>query len=126
MFDYTPEEPKMNKVSSGLLAMNKAKAERNCRQLSKQNSVASHTATVSNDLDQEEDRFFEEGFERKPHTLFHQDSLVPRTTRSHEIVNPTFVDSSFFLVEEFWESKVLKMVTNVLLKVNIYAYKSQN
>lgn len=70
MMDYSPEVPKMNKVSSGLLAMNQAKAERCIHHLSKQNSVASHTATVSNDIEQDEDRDFEHGFEQRPHSLF--------------------------------------------------------
>lgn len=35
MMDYSPEVPKMNKVSSGLLAMNQAKAERCIHHLSK-------------------------------------------------------------------------------------------
>ena len=52
--NYAPDSPNLNKVSSGLLAMNKARADRCSHHLSRQNSFASHTATVSNDIDHDE------------------------------------------------------------------------
>jgi len=79
--------------------MQQAQAER----MSKHDSVASHTATVSNEAHQEEERAFEQALDRQP-SLFHQDSLIassyiPRATRSHQHINPAWITSSIFQQE---------------------------
>lgn len=93
--DFEMDQPKFNQVASGLLAMNKARAdnERSAHLLSRKNSLASHTATVSNDVEFPEDRDI---YEMKPQSLFFQDSLIPRP-RSDKAIKSLNVDQMFVL-----------------------------
>jgi len=85
MMNYAHVKPDYNKVASGYLIMNQAKADRCAQNLSRQNSIASHTATISNDVDQDEDRDL---VEMRPQALFFQDSLIPRprSARNQDVI----------------------------------------